>query len=358
MRANLAPLLLAFGASAYAGDFADRVLSYTPAPGLSVQNPDVTDPGAALGPPSGEGTVQGAATGIVSLGGFAGELVLAFDQTVLDDPRNPLGLDAVVFGNAFWACTNGCAGTDPVRRWAEAGVIEISRDVNGNGLADDPWFVIRGPALPPVPASAFRSQGWPDGTTTAGFELPPEFAPPPPFFLLNPDAPSERHWGYADLSPTLRLGDYSGAFGLPGEDATDDPEDHPAASPDDFYTFPDDPLTVGIDTGAPGGDAFDIAWAVEPATGAPANLDGFDFLRVRTGVMTSLGPLGETSTDVDAVADVRALGDFDGDDAVGASDLAALLAAWGTPDPRKNLDGLGTVGSSDLARLLANWGTP
>jgi len=46
--------------------------------------------------------------------------------------------------------------------------------------------------------------------------------------------------------------------------------------------------------------------------------------------------------------------DFDDDGAVGSTDLAALLAAWGNPGA--DLDGDGTTGAGDLAALLAAWG--
>lgn len=46
-------------------------------------------------------------------------------------------------------------------------------------------------------------------------------------------------------------------------------------------------------------------------------------------------------------------GDIDGDGTVGAADLAALLAGWGTASP--DLTGDGTVGPEDLAVLLGNW---
>lgn len=352
--------MLLLSSCALAGDFADRVVSYAPAPGVSAGVPDFADPTAALGAPAGAGPVDGSATGVVTLSGFGGEIVLAFDHTVLDDPRNPHGLDAIVFGNAFWSCVSGCAGTDPARRWSEAGVIELSLDVNDNGLADDPWFVVRGSSLPDPPASALATRDWGGGIVTSGYELPAAFSPPPPFFLVNPaDSTAtgdEAFWGYADLSPVLPLGDLSGAVGAPGEGRTDDPEDDPSMSPGAYYTFPDDPRTLGIDPRAPGGDAFDIAWAVDPQTGAPANLPGFDFMRIRTGVDAPLGPLGELSTDLDAVADVRAVGDLDGDDAIGPADLAALIGAWGTPGGRADLDGDGVVAASDLALLVGGWG--
>lgn len=46
--------------------------------------------------------------------------------------------------------------------------------------------------------------------------------------------------------------------------------------------------------------------------------------------------------------------DFDGDGVVGVSDLAVVLAAWGTPEA--DLDGDGLTNSSDLGQLLASWG--
>ncbi|MEE8156256.1 MAG: hypothetical protein V3T53_14985 [Phycisphaerales bacterium] len=50
-------------------------------------------------------------------------------------------------------------------------------------------------------------------------------------------------------------------------------------------------------------------------------------------------------------------GDVDGNGNVGASDLLALLAAWGTdPGGPPDLDGDGNVGASDLLALLNSWG--
>lgn len=48
------------------------------------------------------------------------------------------------------------------------------------------------------------------------------------------------------------------------------------------------------------------------------------------------------------------LGDLDGDGAVGQTDLAILLGAWGTGGAG-DLNGDGTVGSADLAILLGAW---
>ncbi|MCH8852737.1 MAG: hypothetical protein IID41_08815 [Planctomycetes bacterium] len=52
------------------------------------------------------------------------------------------------------------------------------------------------------------------------------------------------------------------------------------------------------------------------------------------------------------------LGDLSGDDNVGASDLAMLLAAWGPANPcdPADFDGDEMIGPADLAQLLAAWG--
>lgn len=48
-------------------------------------------------------------------------------------------------------------------------------------------------------------------------------------------------------------------------------------------------------------------------------------------------------------------GDLNGDGAVNAMDLGALLGFWGTTAPEADLDGNGTIGAGDLSILLGNW---
>jgi len=396
--AGVSALVWALSATVAAGPgldhthwFASVVHEYTPAPGQFVNLPGAdgtyfNDPAAALGPPVGGGTLSADNSAVVTLGGFGGTIVLGFADTVWDDPCNPMGLDAIVFTNAFWVSGN------PNRRWAEAAVIEISRDVNGNGLPDDPWYVIPGSHLPAAPSSVLRTQAWdndpntptpptninwypapphfpgfPDAYTTQGYELPSLFTQS---ILTNPNGLSatvEGVWGYGGLSPTLLLGDMSGATGNSAHDnRLDQPEDLPGVDPAFFYTTPDDPFTVGVSPGSGGGDAFDIAWAVDPETGAPANLDGFDFIRLRTGVDALAGPggvLGEISMEVAGVARVRArsplAGDANGDGVVDFEDLALLLGQFGQSGEclAGDLNGDGVVDFADLAMVLANFGT-
>lgn len=322
--------------------FADRVIDYTPAPGqfVNVMNSEgftFGDPTRALGPPVGGGTVTPNNSKLVTLGGFGGSITLGFPQTVLDDPRNPFGVDAIVYGNALFVANN------PTRRFAEPATIEIALDRNGNGIPDDPWYLIAAPVatavneplgafLPPIaaatepsglfpttPNSTYRTQLWDDsaGTptppadaswypgssvlpgidasySTAGFELGPRFCQPVLVHTRGPSAVLEEVLGVADHTPTMLLGDLN----------ADNVIDDLGMSPLDFYTTPDNPFRIGITAGSGGGDGFDIAWAVDPSTGAAARLYGFDFIRITTAVDTAAPLFGERSAEIGGVADV------------------------------------------------------
>lgn len=262
------------GSPPFPSPFAVRVLEYTPADGQFVNDPQFNDPVRALGAPIGGGTLFAGNSKVVTLGGFGGSITLGFARHVQDDPRNPFGIDCIIFGNAFWP------GGDPLRRFAEAAVIEIAADVNNNGLADDPWYLI--------PGSHIHDAG---SQQRDGRYILPEipFAAPP---LINSDPNEEEVFGYADATPVLRLGD------LDGDNLIDDA----TITPERFYTVPDDPYEVGITPGSGGGDGFDIAWAIDPATGEPAHLRGFDFIRITTAVDADSGELGEVSAEIGGVA--------------------------------------------------------
>lgn len=310
--------------------FATVVVEYAPAPGQFVNQEAFADPNVALGPPQGGGTYAPNNGSIVTLGGFGGTIVLAFDHRVDDDPRNAYGMDAIVYGNATWISRN------PQRHWAECVTIEISLDANGNRQADDLWYLIPGSHIP-NPQSALHAMTWDDDPSD--LQYPPThsdwipvgrtgqwtteaYALPAPTFaadvVVNPSVNPflEGIFGYAEYSPTLLLGDTN----------ADNVIDDPSATPEEFYTWPDDPLTVGMSANAGGGDAFDIRWAVDPTSGVPADLPGFDFIRLTTAVAFVSPNFGEKSGEIDAVADVRPdpFGDADEDDDIDLLDVAAL----------------------------------
>lgn len=313
--------------AARADDFASKVIAYNPAPGQFVSDPLYNDPNDALGPPDGAGKISGNNTSVVTLGGYGGSITLGFEFTVFDHPGNPFGLDAIVFGNAFYL------QGDTERRWAEAALIEISYDANGNGLADDDWYTIPGSSL----------------SAPISLPLPSDFDGP---VLVNNSGSSsvESYYGYADVTPTLLLGDTNG----------DGTIDDPSMLPEEFYTNPDDPMTTDITPGSGGGDAFDIAWAIDPVTGAPANLVGFDFIRITTAVDSVNGSFGEVSAEIDAVADVRSLStdcvaDVNGDGFLTPADFTAWLAAYQNQDAAADQNGDGLITPADFTAWLNNY---
>ncbi len=247
--------------------WADTIVSYN---GIDSQ-PGFTDPTKALGAPAGGGVLapnNAKAYCIGHPGAAPGSYItLKFNTPVLNDPNNPMGLDFVVHGNAFWV------GGVPTRRWAEAALIEISEDVNGNGLADDPWYVIPG-------SRNLRATVLPAGIAN----------PSPPLagnvLDQNTDG-TEFDWGYSDMSPSIQ--EYR-----------------------DNYLRPDDPLKVGLTPYSGGGDAFDISWAVNP-DGTPANLAKFDFIRISAFVNGSVAGFGTVAPEVSAVVDIDPLTDSDND---------------------------------------------
>ncbi len=264
--------------TAHASPFATRVLSYTPGTGVPA---GFADPAAALGPPVGGGASSPDNSKLVSLGSLGGSITLGFDEPIQNlppTPANPLGLDLIVFGNAFYVANN------PNRRFAEPGIIEVSRDTNANRLADDHWFVIPGSHLT-LP-------------TSAPLTLPPSVFTQNNLPILNnplgPDAAAEGAFGYADCTPTIALGDLD-ADGI---------IDAPLLTPDRFYTCPDDPTRVGISPFTAGGDAVDISTARNPTTGQPANLITIDFVRITTALTGGTPGLGPISTEISAVARV------------------------------------------------------
>jgi hypothetical protein len=108
---------------------------------------------------------------IVSLG-EGGQLVLAFDHDVLNDPGNPFGIDLIVFGNSFatdLSSPNGVFGSV----FSEGGEIDVSLD-------GEDWITLTGLAADgPMPTLGWQDAGPYDSVPGL---LPTDFTRP-----LHPD---------------------------------------------------------------------------------------------------------------------------------------------------------------------------
>ncbi len=127
--------------------------------------------------------------------------------------------------------------------WSEPGIVEISQD----GLT---WYLIPGSSLPVnagEPHYTPSDYTYDNGETFAAYQLPQGLSD-------GKDASGNPIWGYADTTA--------------------------------------------------GGDYFDIAWAVDPVSGQPANLESFRYIRISNPVNESVGECGEVSPEIDAVKDI------------------------------------------------------
>ena len=75
-------------------------------------------------------------THLISLGGWGGYVTFHFDHSIANVPNQR---DFAIWGNAYQEMTNQVFGG-----MNEAGVVMVSKDVNGNGKPDDPWYEISG----------------------------------------------------------------------------------------------------------------------------------------------------------------------------------------------------------------------
>lgn len=74
--------------------------------------------------------------GVLSLGSFGGYVIFGFDHPVVNVKGE---YDMQIFANASQANNSSSAGGS-----SEPGIVMVSRDVNGNGIPDDPWYELAG----------------------------------------------------------------------------------------------------------------------------------------------------------------------------------------------------------------------
>lgn len=166
-------VLVSGGRLARAADpWADLIVSYD-----GGVNPDAgfTDAAAALGKPTLFTDPLGMYGGVVTplnpsfgLGetvslGRGGSLVVQFDEPVTDDPRNPFGIDLLVFGNAFIAADFN--GPEPITEGVvgEGGQVAVSAD----GVT---FFDVTGEADGTFPTNAYSDVEGPFTTTPGAIE--------------------------------------------------------------------------------------------------------------------------------------------------------------------------------------------
>jgi len=277
------------------GQYISQVMEYIPAPGQFINS-------TPWGTPASAASIVGGVNGSLSLGAFGGSVVFRFEDAVENHPDNPYGVDFTIFGNA-------------TTEWSEPGVVWVMKDDNGNNLPDDTWYELAGSdhhfssTLREYEVSYTNPGGeeardvpWSDSLGNSGL-------------IMANSIHTQPYYPLADSFPEVSPGSYS-LSGTLIRGAVD--VDHPPLIKSlrrsfgyadnqirgsGTHTIPDNPYTPEVEYS--GGDAFDIAWAVN-GDGYYVDLDQVHFVKVQNGVLHEGGWLGEISTEITGAVDVAA----------------------------------------------------
>jgi len=283
--------------TALAGEspFASNVVSYTVGTGAAA---GFTNPAVALGSPerfTGEGFQPQCVTPfqpafrpneIVSLG-VGGSLVLAFDHDVIDDPRNPFGIDLIVFGNSFFTDLSGGSGVVGGLA-SDGGRISVSSDgiawTEVPGIGADGLF----PTLGYLDAAPFSTQ---QGSVESNF--------------LRPVDPATTLGDIVGLDHASLIERYDGSGGGAGVDLAT------LGLASIRFVRIDGPSSAGF---SPEIDAVADVAPADPS----ADID-------RDGAVDA----SDLSLLLAAWGTRDSAADLDLDGSIGAGDLSILLGAWG-----------------------------
>lgn len=231
------------------------------------------------------GTAQGS---LISLGTFGGYITFRFDHSV---PNGP-GSDIRILGNSFLASADPSGYTTGGS--FEPGIVMVAKDINNDGLPNDPWYELRGGAHD-YATKGYRityrlhnadSICWSDNQSNAGVIVKNAFHSQPYFPIWCDSVLTFT----GTLLPDNAL-DQSGAGVYWVQ--------YPYARP---YGYADAGLNDSEFS------TFDFDWAVD-TLGNPVQLDYVDFVRVYSALNQYCGWLGETSTEIMGAVDLHALGD-------------------------------------------------
>ena len=214
----------------------------------------------------------------VCLGAWGGYITFHFDHPVV----NVVGaMDLYIKGNAH-------SGN------AEAGIVMVSQDENGNGLPDDSWYELRGSAdeddfgvrydyeLEYTRLGDSLDIAWSNNLGNAGF------------INRNPFHAQDYFPAWLE-SPLTFVGTL-----LP-DNATD------TSGNGSYWVL--EPFRFGYVDNFPNTDtlgcSFNLDWAVEPLSRKAVSLSHVDFIRVYTALHQDCGWIGETSTEISGAEDLH-----------------------------------------------------
>jgi len=310
--------------------FIATVHEFCPAPGQFINSiPEVTEDMTADDVVA-EATRQIAgdeAPGMISLGAFGGYVIFSFDHPLMNVAGE---CDFKIYGNAVKSDQSDTGGS------SEPGIVMVSADENGDGVANDTWYELKG-------------SEWGKPETFSGFKItyhrPAQLESAENIrWTSNEPTRAEGSVGinafHTQTYWPLWLADRE-TLEFTGTRLPDNAHDR---SGDGSYWILDyfdwgyvdnqpdyiqDPAAGRIPN--PASPGFNLDNAVD-ADGNPVALKQVDFIKVYTAVNQTCGWIGETSTEVCGARDLHpdANTDHDGLTAIGADGEPAIGALRGT----------------------------
>ena len=235
----------------------------------------------------------------ISIGNFGGYITYYYEEPIRNDPKNPYGIDFVVYGNS-----NGGSG------FSEPGNVLVSED-------GETWYTLAG-------SEHYEDRTDWNGTVTYermdnggtranGTALDPYLYPSEEHYPLHDWQAGEESritvsgvmldnifpaFGYADVHTNSKS-----AWGT-GTNVTIVPEARnpywPVTTQANGLNAPEnqDEIYEG------GGDGFDLAWAVD-GNGLPVELEEIHYIKIQSSMLSlNVGGIGEKSPEVNAVSRV------------------------------------------------------
>ena len=255
--------------------------------------------------------------GMISLGGFGGYVVFGFDHPVANVEG---AYDFKIYANAFMAAGSSVGGS------CEPGIVMVSVDANGNGLADDEWYELAG--------SDYGKETTIKNYSITYYKPDADKTPTPEGMMTDTTyirwTSSEGNEGYV-MKNSFHNQSYwpewyeGETMEFVGTKLADNAFDQSGNGTYYVLTRLDwgyvDNYANDIDEG------FKIDWAVD-AEGNPKHLTHIDFVKVYTAVNQYCGWIGETSTEICGAEDLHPDAEVVGVDAVDADgDVLTLMAS-------------------------------
>lgn len=214
----------------------------------------------------------------ITLGAFGGYITFHFDHSIANVKGQR---DLYIKGNAF---SNN----------AEPGVVMVSKDVNRNGIADDPWYEIAGSAdrdsvdkviygyEVTYRYDSMKDVPWTDNKGLSG--------------VINRNNYHSQEFYPLWLKDSLTL---KGTLLRSNQPDANGKTPAPSLKAYDYGYADNKPNSDTIAC------SVDFDWAVDPITRDSVAIDFVDFVKVYSGLQQMMGALGETSTEFTSAEDLH-----------------------------------------------------